>query len=152
MNRKKHFNTSDLIVEFFWVQRDNIHILDAIFTVQMTISFQYDCLFWRFWGGCLIMQVSTQWKYDFQWRKKIFTYEYLVYQTKQMFYLFHSFDVFFVAQNDFITHELQINILVFAIKLYLNSRLITYSWISKVNHEFVTENLICHLSLFCCAI
>ena len=89
----------------------------------MTISFQYDCLFWRFWGGCLIMQVSTQWKYDFQWRKKIFTYEYLVYQTKQMFYLFHSFYVFFVAQNDFITHELQINILVFAIELYLNSRL-----------------------------
>ena len=63
------------------------------------------------------MQVSTQWKYDFQWRKKIFTYEYLVYQRKQMFYLFHSFYVFCVVQNVFITHELQINILVFSIKL-----------------------------------
>ena len=82
------------------------------------------------------MQVSTQWKYDFQWRKKIFTYEYLDYQTKQIFYLFHSFGVFFVAQNDFITHELQINILVFAV----------------IHHELVTENLICHPSLFCCAI
>ena len=76
------------------------------------------------------MQVSTQWKYDFQWGKKIFTYEYLVYQTTQMFYLFHLFYVFCVAQNVFITHELQINILVFAIKLYLNSRI-------TLNHVFL---------------
>ena len=116
----------------------------------MTISFQYDCLFWRFWGGCLIMQVSTQWKYDFQWRKKIFTYEYLVYQPKQMFYLFHSFYMFFVAQNDFITHELQINILVFAIKLYLNWWITLYDYenynilFASVKHgTFVFE---CHIS------
>ena len=138
----KHFSTTALIVGEFRAKRYNIYILDAIFTVQMTISFQYDCLFWRFWGGCLIMQVSTQWKYDFQWRKKIFTYEYLVYQTKQMFYLFHSFYVFFVAQNDFITHELQINILVFAIKLYLNWRITLLTTSRILGFQRLTMNLL----------